>query len=367
MRVGIMTFHRAHNFGAMLQAYGLQYTLNKLGADCSIVDYRCKTIEKSYKTFLIESPSLKSLLSAVYHFPYRYIRKNRFESFNEKYLKKSIKIYTSENIKSAKNEYDCFITGSDQVWNEELTGNDRNYFLEFATGKKKLSYAASLGKARLTEKQKQEYFDLLRDFAFISVREENAQKLLKDILNREVELVVDPVFLLSKEEWMRFISENKYGDYIFMYQLHENNTRKLAQKIAEKTGMKIVTIPNDLRGGIKAEKVYAPTVEEFLNLIFYAKFVVTDSFHVSAFAIIFNKNYYGLLKTNPNMRGLNSRLETLTTRLRIKDRLFDTIDDFKIEGSLDYSIIDANLVELRKEAVSLIQRLGLNEEARGDE
>ncbi len=367
MRVGIMTFHRAHNFGAMLQAYGLQYTLNKLGAECTIVDYRCEKIEKSYKTFLMERASLKSLLSAVYHFPNRYIRKNRFESFNNKYLEKSNKVYNCENIQTSIDEYDCFITGSDQVWNEKLTGNDKNYFLKFANGRKKISYAASLGRSRLTEKQKEEYFELLRNFSFISVREESAQKALTDILKRDIELVVDPVFLLSKEEWMRFISSNKYGKYIFMYQLHENNTRKLAQKIAAKNGLKIVTIPNDLRGGFEAKKIYAPTVEEFLNLIYHARFVVTDSFHVSAFAIIFNKDYYGLLKTDSNLRGLNSRLETLTTRLGIKGRLFDSIDGFEVAETLDYGIIEANLTVLREEAVSLIRGLGLHEEARGNE
>lgn len=364
MRVGIMTFHRAHNFGAMLQAYGLQNALNKLGAECSIVDYKCEKIEKSYKTFLVERASLKSLLSAVYHFPNRYIRRNRFESFNNKYLKKSDQIYDRGNIQDSLDQYDCFITGSDQVWNEELTGNDKNYFLKFAVGKKKISYAASLGRTRLTEKQKEEYSELLSDFSFISVREESAQEALADILNKDVELVVDPVFLLSKEEWKRFIAENKHGDYIFMYELHENNTRKLAQKIAEKTGLKIITIPNDLRGGLTAEKIYAPTVEEFLNLIYHAQYVVTDSFHVSAFAVIFNKEYYGLLKTNSNLRGLNSRLETLTARLGIKGRLFDSINDFEVAEALDYSIIDTNLTALREGAVSLIQELGLHEEAR---
>lgn len=354
MRVGILTFHRAHNYGAVLQAYALQYELNKLGMQCSIVDYRCRKIEDSYRSFLMERGTVKQVLSAAYHFPNRYIRKKKFENFCDQYLPISSIVYTRKNIQDAVEEYDCFVTGSDQVWNEELTGNDKTYFLDFVKDQKKISYAASLGTEHFSKSQIEEYPALLRNFDHISVREKNAQSLLSHLLNRKVQLVADPVFLLTKNEWMTFISKNTRGKYIFMYQLHEKNTKKLAEIISAKTGLKILTIPNDLRWNISTEKIFAPSVKEFLNLIYHAEYVITDSFHVTAFSMIFNKNYYGLLKMNSNIRELNGRLKTLVESLGVTNRLFEQVDNIEVGDDINFVNINKRIEDLRRAAIKYI-------------
>lgn len=356
MRIGTLTFHRAQNFGAMLQAYALQTAFTNLGTDCKIIDYRCEKIENSYRNFMVNSKGLFGIASGIYHFPTRCIRTKRFRSFENEFLKKTHEVYDKNTIVNANNDFDVFVTGSDQVWNDKLTGSDNTYFLDFVDNKKvKCSYAASLGNGELSEKNK----ELLMSFSAISAREKDIADDLSCQLNKEVNLVSDPVFLLKKQDWEGLIEHIKIPKtpYIFLYELHEKNTRRFALELQRKTGCELVMFPNDLRGGIKAKKKYAPSVQEFLAYIHNAEYVVTDSFHATAFSIIFNKKLYSVLKRGA-LRGLNSRIISVMNNCDLSDRIVDEKYDISsITDEIDYDAVNAKIEDLRRSSIDYLKKI----------
>lgn len=340
MKICTVTFHRAENFGALLQAYALQTAIELLTDQrCSVLDYRCTAIENSYKRFMVQSKSLKGIVSAFVHYPVRFIRKEKFSAFRDNYLNVTEKIYDSGNVAQANNDFDIFIAGSDQVWNTNLTDNDTNYFLSFVKeGKKKCSYAASFGRTEFTREESEKYKLLLSDFDKISLREQESCLYVQDLIGKSVRSVIDPVFLLSKSQWEEIISPRPIKQpYIFLYELHENTAREYAQALSEKTGMKILTIPNDLRGKIAGQKHYAPSVNDFLGYIYYASHVVTDSFHVTAFSLLFEKDLVPVLqRENP---GMNGRIASLLDSLQQHDSiLIPEKTDFSEIKKIDYSV-----------------------------
>lgn len=354
MRIGTLTFHRAQNFGAMLQAYALETAFSQLGADCKIIDYRCDKVEKSYKNFMIESKGIKGVISAFYHFPIRYFRTKKFRAFENDLLRTTNEIYDKNTIKNANEKFDTFVVGSDQVWNGKLTGDDSTYFLDFvADDKRKYSYAASLGDGKLSDENKND----LRNFSGISAREENTGKKISEMINREVTTVSDPVFLVEKREWEKLIDAitPPCKDYIFLYELHEKKTRQFALELQKKTGCEILMIPNDLRGGISAVKKYAPSVLEFLSFIYNAKYVVTDSFHVTAFSIIFNKDLYAVLKGGA-LQGLNSRIASILENCGLSDRMIgDKYDLSLLPEQIDYNDVNEKIELLRKTSIAYLK------------
>ena len=181
-KVGIVTFHRALNYGAVLQSYALQKTVSSLGAECEIVDYICPKITADYKPFRIyKNDLLKSFAKSCVMVRRRAKRRDAFKSFFNNYLVKSKKSYTPQNIGELKSDYDLFISGSDQVWSPRCVGFDPAYFLTFADDKQKYSYAASFAVPTLPDEFIDEYKKRLNGFQKFSVREPSGEKLVKEL------------------------------------------------------------------------------------------------------------------------------------------------------------------------------------------
>lgn len=353
MRICILTFHRAQNYGAVLQAYALQKKIEELGYTCDILDYRCEKIENSYKLFGVKSPSPKNVVSMLLHLPFNIKKEKSFAKFRKQFLRISEEIYTRQNIANSNKEYDVFIVGSDQVWNGDLTGVDRTYFLDFVKERKtKIAYAASVGKEGFALEMKELIRDNLNSFSAVSVREEDTIELLHKITNTEIECVMDPVFLQSQDFWNNLVSPRKIKEkYIFLFELHEHDASKYAVELANKMHMKVVYVPNGLRSQLNAEKVESPLVNEFLSYIKYAEYVVTDSFHAAAFSIIFHKNLHVLLKTE--LKGLNSRLTSLLNKLGLIDRI---VEPGKIcIKEINYDFVEAKLEDERSKSLEFLK------------
>ncbi len=286
-KIGILTFHDADNLGAVLQAYALQTVLEtkfntKTPDDVEIIDYRCDAVEKTKK---VSISSLKSLVKALPMKYYYAVKHRSFERFRKNRLKLSAK-YTRSDISCCANEYDIFIAGSDQVWNLECSGNDYTYFLDFASDKKKLcSYAASIGNYRFSDGEKENFSLLLKRFHSLSVREENAVELLKDMGLNSVSLHADPVMLLDKSEWFKIASKRIIkNNYVFVYMIKEDS--KLledAKAYAKKNNLKLVCNKSSLKF------IQNGSPEDFISWIYYADAIFTNSFHGTAFSLIFNK------------------------------------------------------------------------------
>lgn len=322
-KVGIIThFYNSTNYGGVLQAYALCNFLNNIEYDAEQI---CFEREITYKRRI--KLYLKAIKKIFHPVVYRniYKRKMAFVNFRTNIIRHSEKVYTEANLKELATVYDIFITGSDQVWHPNAVCDA--YLLDFGiTGLKKFSYAASIAKDSLSNNEKERYKKALKDFSAISVREENAVSIIRDIYSKDVKWVVDPVFLLDKQEWMNIIKESCGKDkYIFCYFLgNDVNARNLVKRFAEEKGLKIVTLPY-LEGEYRVsdsnfgdELLYDITPEEFLGLIKNAEYVFTDSFHAMAFSLIFEKQYF--VFERPSKSSMSSRIESLSKLFNRSDR-----------------------------------------------
>ena len=203
MKIGIITFHRAVNYGAVLQAYALQHALEGLGAQAEILDYRNRYIESCYDPYSLKGNKLKALAKIALLGGVRRKKNEAFRSFNKKYLRLSEAVYKdSEQLAGAEKFYDAFITGSDQVWNTSCADFDPAYFLTFVKDKKKKnSYAASFGLSEIPKEYEAEYKKRLAGYRQISVREAQGRALVKELTGRDVPVVLDPTLLLTEKDW----------------------------------------------------------------------------------------------------------------------------------------------------------------------
>ena len=190
-------------------------------------------------------------------------------------------------------DYDIVITGSDQVWNYNLTGKDWLFFLDYDKGNaKKVSYAASFGLSELDEEVKDKIAGFINDIDYLSVREKTAANIISEICNKNAFVAVDPTLLLTKEQWSNFSNTKKSeGGYIFVYTLF--NSDKIwehAYKLSEKTGLPIKTISYSKLHKKNAIYDFTAGPDDWVNYMLGADYVVTNSFHGVAFSINFNKN-----------------------------------------------------------------------------
>lgn len=310
MKIGILTFHFAHNNGAMLQAYGLSTLLQSLGYDAEIVDYRLRYIYRWKEHYSLYSYYMnqredgfsvfKSLLRTFrYYKSAKYDHEDSwdsFESFMNNYLHKSKRVY-SEHLR--KLNYDLLICGSDQIWNTELTGGfEPAYFLNFNDSCRKIAYAASSGSSSLDVMHIKRISDALKKFNHISCRESGLASTVTKITGKQTSVVCDPLFLLKREQWEELASESSLiieGPYLLVYSFWEDEFfyKRLAE-CAEDLNIPIVKIG-------KPHKDYMPPYGfppiryidagpiEFLSLILNANHIFTNMFHGTATSIMFNK------------------------------------------------------------------------------
>ena len=358
MRVGIITYHSTRNCGAVLQAYALNKAISDLGYDCKVIDYKCDNIEKVYNIKKIyELRSIKEFIKWVFSVNTQKKSQKEFDKFKKENLKLS-KIYNKDNIADANEEFDAFITGSDQVWNFNLNGVDENYILNFANDDRiKLSYAASLGYKTIPQNYIDIFKDNLKTFNDISVREEEGLECLKE-LGYSPDFVLDPTFLLKKEDYLQFINLNKNGDYIFVYTVANTpNIYKKALELSKKTGYPVIWAHMSYMNKKGVKNIKNPSCIEFLTLLNNAKYVLTSSFHGMALSIVLNKEFFYDLSTSPNNH--NSRLTTLASSLSLEEREMKENKELNISEKIDYQKVEILLNKKRKESIDfLIKGLG---------
>ncbi len=351
LKAGVITFHRAINYGAVLQMYGLQKKLENMNIESCVIDYRCKYMEDKYasKHRLNVKNHVKNVPLILKKRSYTK-KKVLFREFVEKYCKQSQMCCNSDELKNVENQLDFIITGSDQVWNNTLTNSDNTFFLDFVKeSKKKVSYAASFGLSQIRPEFKKEYKEMLKSFGSISVRENTAQELVKT-LGVESKVVVDPVFLLSKDEWAKLVVKNKYKKpYILIYSFKGDKYLVGQAKIlAKKFNCEIICISETMKRKFGIKYIDNASPEEFVSLIHNANFVLTNSFHGTVFSIVFNKPF--VVELFENAKGRNSRIENLLFNLKLEDRIYsknmsiDKLSDINykdVEKILNKQIIES--------------------------
>jgi hypothetical protein len=343
-KVGILTFQRTNNYGASLQAYALRKSISELGYICEVIDYgKLGQIKKFDLSLAGFKPFVASVLIYLLNFINKSIRQKRFKSFRISYIKMSKNYYSTKTLlRNSLDEYEIFCTGSDQVWNFNLTNSDLSYLLDFVQKpKKKFSYAASFGIAEIPDNLRKIYSDLILDMDHVSVRETYGQKLIRGLGRFESVVVLDPVFLITRDQWIKISRPYKNNEpYILCYIIMDDppGLIEFCQHLSKITGFKIIRIQNPvLRPDFRFKTCKTAGPLEFIGLIKNASLVVTNSFHGMAMSIIFEKPFYTFLHGNER----DIRTLEIADSFKLMDRIVTPGNHLPKESELniDYSVI----------------------------
>ena len=362
-KIGILTFHNAHNYGAVLQAYALKTKLNRMGYKASVLNYQNKYIGKTYRKVLHIDFWKRDVLPSRWGKVFREVRDvfyglkewqkqwQVFEDFiAEKLLDGDTKQLSLEEV--AAKDCDVYVLGSDQIWARELThGMDAAYFGQFAPEKKKISYAASVPNGSIPENEKPFFKQYLASLSHISVREEKLAQSLRELTGREIDTVIDPTLLLEREDYEPLLYEKplKQGDYVFAYFVVENEmVSRCAKKAAELLGCELIELHYKKTPTICGETmIFDAGPSEFLTYIRDAKMVVTNSFHGTVFSILFQKKFYSVYKEN-------GRIDNLLGFLKLQERHITEESQIQAEKEIDYGQSEKGLQEYRKRSVDFL-------------
>lgn len=366
MKIGIITFHSAHNYGAVLQAFALKEYLSKKGHDVHVINYKIKEIENVYKLIKFKKSKnkivnvckkgVKTLKLHLFERK-RLYRRRKFEEFINTQLNVTEPCKTLADLQNANFDFDLLIAGSDQIWNRKHTkGLKPAYFLEFGKPEAtRISYAASIGEDFILKEDELVFQRYLKNLDFISVREHKAKELIEHLTPKKIEEVVDPSQLLEAQDYEKIRENPKFKkDYIMVHKMgNPEEIIKLAEKVSEELNLPIVH--NMDKGTFKNElgttKYMSPG--EWLGCIANAKFVITSSFHATSFSLIYGKPFI----TMPFV-GRASRMINLLKNLDLFDHYVENVEQLKSLDTynVNYDIVHPLMREKRKKSEEFLQK-----------
>lgn len=340
MKYGICTFYyNNRNYGAILQAYALRKVVESLGVEAEMISYTNRT--KVYSALF----NIKKNLRRQHYLSSDFAsRCSAIDSFRDSIPHS--KLYYSNTISRINGDYDGFIVGSDQVWNPDWI----NQFtaLSFSNSSKNtIAYAASLGKIRLSVDQQDKLKQALEKTNYISLREKESIPSLQRLTKKEIAYVLDPTLLLSRETWDDICSDRMIDeDYIFCYYLGGNsNLRNVAKELGIRKNLKIVALPylngkyREVDDGFGDYQLFDVSPVNYLSLVKHASFMMTDSFHGTVFAHMFETPF---VVSGGGKDEMGCRMLSLTELFGTEDRYIKEHDDVSIDAVI--SLNDSPMV-----------------------
>lgn len=363
MKIGILTFHRALNYGAVLQCYALFETLKNMGHDVEVIDYRPPYIEKYRKLFYkreFKKMSVAKKIDTLLKLPLTYWSKRKaikaFDEFLFQHLQFSYLVRTASDIPSY---YDVIVFGSDQIWNPRICeGFDSIYWGQFEKGKTRyVTYAPSMeGYDFFSKEQWGVIKKMTKIFNAISVREEVLKMELKKWINRyDVEWVLDPTLLTSPNILRSLTAKPFYEKYVFLFTVQDRQLPyMLAKQLAELKNLSIVTVHAIPRLNILSKeknviKLDACTPLQFLGLIQYADYIVTNSFHATALSIQMEKEFYSVQCPRPK------RIQGILSALCLTERFVKSFKEIKEGHKIDYYEVNNKMKIMRKSSLQYLK------------
>lgn len=357
MKIGILTYHRSHNYGALLQAIALRRHLENQGHSAYYINYwplyhkrMYKPVPSLYEPGLGITQRIKGIINDLSLLPLKYRRISKFNNF----ISEHISPYCCDMSDSL----DCIICGSDQIWRKQKGLGGEYNPIYFGKGNFSashfISYAGSMGEPNISEKDAMVLRHLFENFDAVSVREENlANKLIEQGIVEHPTVVADPTILLGRGAWQEFIADqprNIKEEYMLYYKLaYDSFIDSDIQKFAQKRNLKLVV----LEGSIRREDYFNNFLtnsdpKEMLNLIANASYVFTSSYHGLIFSLIFGRQVFCAFSGN------SSRAESMLAFLDIKDRLI------KKGTKIPDTLIDYSKVSPKLENIAIESREWLN-------
>ncbi len=346
---GIITFHEAINYGAVLQAYALKKVVGRY-CDVHFVRHsnnailKRNTIAPGFPTSL--GGLKRFVIKSLTYIP-NYKKHIYFKKFRDEFL-----LDTPETFA------DFYITGSDQVWNNACTDFDKAYFLDFTDDIKKNSYSASFGFDSVPQDKVAEYRALLNGFNNISVREKTGKSIVADLLGRDVSVTLDPTLLLTKEEWSELIHPVEYKKYLLVYAFEITDTMvSFVNEVANKKGLRILVLLPEKSLWKKspfknAKYINYISPSDWVSYFYHADFIVTNSFHGTAFSINFNKQF--AVELLPPPAKVNSRLVDALELFELERRYLSNPD---ILNNVGFEKANQILAEKRRESIDYLKSI----------
>ena len=374
-KTGILTlYYNNMNYGGLLQAFALPFVIQKhIGIPAEQIRYS----QQNTDTDLCTSKSKKSL--SIYQLGINFfsaltsnkrsIRKESFLEFMND-IPHSRNIYSHETIQQCNSNYEIFICGGDQIWNGEMVGEHLDvYTLQFVNqGLKKIAYSPSVAISHMSKQVEDCLGKGLLGIDRISVREKRSLDILKRLSDKKIEVVVDPVLLLNKSEWLEQSRPTKInGKYILCYLLGDSITqRKAVEIISKRLKLRIVTFPHILHNNVRKcdlffgdIKDYASGPRQFLDLINNAEFVITDSFHACVFSMIFETPFIVFERNKPSEKGnMNSRIYDFLEECHLENQLVNVEKAMNLSRipEVDYSFAHEHWFHRRNDSIEYLTR-----------
>ena len=374
-KTGILTlYYNNMNYGGLLQAFALPFVIQKhIGIPAEQIRYS----QQNTDTDLCTSKSKKSL--SIYQLGINFfsaltsnkrsIRKESFLEFMND-IPHSRNIYLHETIQQCNSNYEIFICGGDQIWNGEMVGEHLDvYTLQFVNqGQKKIAYSPSVAISHMSKQAEDCLGKGLLGIDRISVREKRSLDILKRLSDKKIEVVVDPVLLLNKSEWLEQSRPTKInGKYILCYLLGDSITqRKAVEIISKRLKLRIVTFPHILHNNVRKcdlffgdIKDYTSGPRQFLDLINNAEFVITDSFHACVFSMIFETPFIVFERNKPSEKGnMNSRIYDFLEEYHLENQLVNVEKAMNLSRipEVDYSFAHEHWFHRRNDSIEYLTR-----------
>lgn len=355
MKIGICTVYCARNYGAMLQAYALKTYLQQLGHEVFMLNDKQRNYTK-WNPKPLGNKSLKTLLLYPKYLIKWYLpefltlrrRENSFDSFLKEY------ILPKANLEE--DDFDVIIYGSDQIWSKFKSGYNRLFWGEDGfNAKMRMSYAVSMGVLDINNGDEVFIRRALSRFSYISVRERDLQEELTKrnlVPHTPIRRVLDPTFLFNKEEWIKLNPKRIVREpYLLFYDFQlDKTTTQIAQLIAKEKGLRIIRLTDGVVT-VKKDNDYFVTAGplEFVSLFCFADFVVSSSFHGTAFAIINQKQFYVRQVWN------KERVKTLLDTFGLANRFIDDVNGINLYDEIDYDPVNSLLTTKRNEAIAFLK------------
>lgn len=379
-KVAIVSCFWVRNYGSVLQAYATQYKITQLGFDNETINYDCTLTGIDKLKFRLVCLRLKSMWIAKYESIKRKficrscdlknnedVRNKCFDNFINKNFNLSHKYSNIRDISAECNCYSAFIVGSDQLWLPLNVVIDY-YTLNFVPSSiNKIAYATSFGVNIIPNFLQKRYIHFLKRINHISVRELSGQKIVSDLINKDVPVVCDPTLMLTDLDWLSIQKKEPIikEKYIFCYFLGKNKKhRDFAKRFKDVLGIKIVALLH-LDHYIKSDEAYADITPynvdpgDFINLIRHAQYVLTDSFHGTIFSIINHKDFYVFNRfTSKQKFSTNSRIDSILSITNLENRRLNGNEDPKelIDKHIDYTNVDFVITQLREKTDDYLKK-----------
>lgn len=373
-KVGIITFHKSLNYGSALQAWALSNYISKLGYDVKIVDYTPNNYREYYDLFW-KPTSVRYIKSDLLHtiwLPFLLRRKKGFSDFSDRYLPLSEKKYASgDDLTDFVSDQDIMICGSDQIWNTKAIDFNLDYVLYNYHCKRKVSYAPSIGDSILDESKDAELIkNSLKEFDFLSAREQSGASNIEAFLGHRVnvETVLDPTLLHNASDYKKLAFKKRMKKpYIFFYSVWYASTAvEAAIALSQKYDLPVYTMMSG-RGNsyllknmstIKLPR-YDCGPSGFLSMIKNAKYVITDSFHGTAFSVIFEKKFVAInnAKSDGTLQN-DERIRNLLGLLGLTSHYIpcNEVRDFDLNQNVDYSVVNKKRLDAVEKSKAYIKR-----------